>query len=93
MHKPIELTYIFEPIIDQCQGCARIITQTSFGVRPNVYLVPEVRYCKACQVPSAKWKNGHCNLATGDMFRGKSQVIESKINPMKASKQKYKVKK
>ena len=90
MHKPIELTYIFEPIIDQCRGCARIITQTSFEVKPNVYLVPEVKYCKACQVPSAKWKNGNCNLAS-HVQRAKEDF--KAIDPLKASKQKFKVKK
>ena len=90
MHKPIELTYVFEPIIDKCQGCARIVTQTSFEVRPNVYLVPETKYCTSCQVPSAKWKNGNCNLSTHIQ---RAQGIESKIDPLKASKQKYKVKK
>ena len=86
---PIELTYVFEPIIDQCQGCTRIITQTSFEVKPNVYLVPETKYCKSCQVPSAKWKNGNCNLASHVQ---RAQGVESKINPMKVSKQAYKKK-
>jgi len=91
MHKPIELTYVFEPIIDQCQGCSRIITQTSFEIKPNVYLVPETKYCKSCQVPSAKWKNGPCNLNTH--FQRSASGIEFKVDPLKASRQKYKVKK
>jgi hypothetical protein len=59
-------------IVEQCKGCGRTLEISSGW------------YCTACPEPTAKWKNGNCNLAT----HVSSSMAEStqKINPLKASK-------
>jgi hypothetical protein len=63
---------LFNPIIDKCEGCERIIEVT------------EAKYCRTYVMPQAKWKNGICNFAT----HVKPEIITTKvkINPLKASK-------
>jgi len=66
-----------EPITEKCEGCARILVQ--FGIRQNT--------CTACCFPTAKWKNGICNLATHVRKGMSDERAESKmLNPLKASK-------
>lgn len=58
--------------VDACDGCGRKIAFDSGW------------FCSACPEPSAKWKSGHCNLAT-HVARGAAEN-KQKINPLKASK-------
>jgi len=64
----------FEPIVEQCTGCDCI------NVGPA-----GLAHCKKCYVPSAKWRNGKCNLASHIVLVAK---VEDKkmLNPLKASK-------
>jgi hypothetical protein len=65
---------IFEPIVEQCTGCDFTVT----GPEPGP------AHCSKCLVPSAKWKNGKCNLAS---HVGLAKVEDKKmLNPLKASK-------
>jgi hypothetical protein len=59
-------------VVEACNGCGRSQEYTSGW------------FCASCPEPSAKWKNGKCNLATHVTI----QVVASKakINPLKASK-------
>ena len=61
-----------KPIIESCEGCKRII-ENEVG-----------KYCNAYPEPSARWKNGSCNLATHVTIVSTKKV--QKINPIKASK-------
>lgn len=63
---------IFNPVIDDCDGCDRIVEFES------------KKYCKTYSAPAAKWKLGICNFAT----HKKPEIISVKIrvNPIKASK-------
>lgn len=63
---------ICHQIVEQCEGCNRG-AQFSTGW-----------YCTACPEPSAKWKNGNCNLASHVSMV--SSTTKNKINPLKASK-------
>ena len=63
---------ICHQIVEQCQGCNRG-TELSSGW-----------YCTACPDPSAKWKNGNCNLASH--VNSETVSVKTKINPLKASK-------
>ncbi|MDZ7640824.1 MAG: PxxKW family cysteine-rich protein [Desulfurivibrio sp.] len=62
----------FQPIIDQCDGCNRVVE------------VDATRYCQTYTSPAAKWRLGYCNFAT----HAKPEISSSavKINPLKASK-------
>jgi hypothetical protein len=68
----IYTTGIFNPIIDKCEGCERVIE------------VESQKICKTFTSPAAKWKLGLCNFAT----HVKPEIITStvKVNPLKASK-------
>lgn len=59
-------------VVEPCDGCGRK-QEFSSGW-----------FCSACPEPSAKWKNGNCNLAT----HVQTEVVTKtqKINPLKASK-------
>ncbi len=60
------------PVIEKCDGCKRT-SEFESGV-----------FCVPCPEPSAKWKNGNCNLATHVSTVAASK--KQKINPIKASK-------
>jgi hypothetical protein len=62
----------FQPIIDKCEGCGRIVEQE------------EVQYCKSYLYPAAKWKLGLCNFATH--AKPEIDIIKVRINPLKAAK-------
>ena len=62
----------FQPIIDKCNGCGRIVEQEG------------VEYCKSYLYPSAKWKLGLCNFATH--AKPEINVVKVRINPLKAAK-------
>ncbi len=62
---------VCNPIIDKCEGCARVIEFSS------------EKYCVSNPGPELKWKNGNCNLATHVVVEAKKK---QKINPIKASK-------
>jgi len=63
---------IFNPIVEKCDGCDRVIE------------VEAQKYCKTYSAPSAKWKLGICNFAS----HVKPEILTSKVkvNPLKASK-------
>ena len=63
---------ICQQIVEHCSGCNR---QIEFG---------EGWYCSACPEPSAKWRNGACNLASH--VRNTAAETKNKVNPLKASK-------
>ncbi len=63
---------LFKPVIEQCEGCERIITADS------------ANYCKTYASPQAKWKLGICNFATHK--KPETLVVKVKVNPLKASK-------
>ncbi len=65
-------------IIESCKGCERT---EEFSTK---------WYCTACPEPSARWKNGRCNMATH--VRGEAAGAAQKINPLKASKRAHKKK-
>lgn len=62
----------FQPIIDKCEGCGRIVVQE------------EVQYCKSYLIPAAKWRLGLCNFATH--VKPEINIIKTRINPLKAAK-------
>ena len=62
----------FQPIIDKCQGCGRIVEQE------------DVQYCRSYLIPAAKWKLGLCNFATH--VKPEIDIIKTRINPLKAAK-------
>ena len=65
---------ICQQIVEQCSGCGRQGQYSSAW------------YCSACPDPSAKWRNGICNLATHVSASVPSSETKQKINPLKASK-------
>lgn len=62
----------FQPVIDKCEGCGRIVKQEG------------VEYCKSYMYPQSKWKLGLCNFATH--AKPEINVIKTRINPLKAAK-------
>lgn len=62
----------FQPIIDKCEGCGRIVEQTG------------VKYCKSYVNPAAKWKLGFCNFATH--AKPEINIVKTRVNPLKAAK-------
>ncbi len=62
----------FQPIIDKCEGCGRIVEQE------------EVLYCASYLYPATKWKLGFCNFATH--AKPEINIITVRINPLKAAK-------
>ena len=62
----------FDPIVEKCEGCERIIE------------VKSTKYCKAYALPEAKWRLGICNFATH--VKPEITIAAAKINPLKASK-------
>jgi hypothetical protein len=63
---------LFNPIIDKCEGCERIVEAGS------------VKYCQTYVMPAAKWKLSICNFATH--VKPEIATILTKVNPLKASK-------
>lgn len=68
----IYTTGIFNPIIDKCNGCDRVIEVESQMI------------CKTYTSPAAKWKVGICNFASH--VRPEVSTSKVKVNPLKASK-------
>ena len=63
---------VFHPVIDKCEGCARIRDFEG------------AQYCSSYPLPNAKWSMGICNFAThAKVSTGGAQA---KVNPLKASK-------
>jgi hypothetical protein len=62
----------FNPIIEKCDGCDRIIE------------VDNSKYCQTYALPDAKWKLGICNFATH--VKPEIKVVKIKVNPLKAAK-------
>lgn len=62
----------FQPVIDKCNGCGRIVNQDG------------VEYCNSYLYPEAKWKLGLCNFATH--AKPEINVVKVRINPLKAAK-------
>lgn len=62
----------FQPIIEQCDGCERIVEQDS------------AKYCRTYRSPEAKWRLGLCNFATH--AKPELKLIKVRVNPLKASK-------
>ena len=62
----------FQPVIDKCDGCDRIVEENS------------TNYCKTYVNPAAKWRLGICNFATH--AKPEIKVVKVRINPLKAAK-------
>ncbi len=62
----------FQPVIDECDGCDRIVEEDS------------AKYCRTYLNPAAKWRLGICNFATHK--KPEIKVVKVRINPLKASK-------
>ncbi|MFH1217402.1 MAG: PxxKW family cysteine-rich protein [Pseudomonadota bacterium] len=62
----------FNPIIEACEGCDRIIEANSN------------KYCQTYAYPESKWRLGFCNFATHK--KPEITVGTAKVNPLKASK-------
>ncbi len=62
---------IFQPIIDKCEGCARV---REFEGQS---------FCSSYPMPTAKWSLGTCNFST---HARATQAAQAKVNPLKASK-------
>jgi len=62
----------FQPIIDKCEGCERIIEEVG------------KQFCKSYINPEAKWRLGICNFATH--AKPEIKVTKVRINPLKAAK-------
>ena len=59
-------------ILDECEGCDRVVESTIGKV------------CSVAPSPGAKWAKGLCNMATHRKVE--IQSVETKVNPLKASK-------
>ena len=62
----------FQPIIEKCDGCDRIVEENSS------------QYCKTYVNPTAKWHLGICNFATH--AKPEIEVVTVRVNPLKAAK-------
>ena len=62
----------FQPIIDKCDGCERIVEEDS------------AKYCRTYREPEAKWRLGLCNFATHK--KPELKLVKVRVNPLKASK-------
>ena len=65
-------TRSFQPIIEECNGCDRIVEEESSN------------YCKTYVNPAAKWRLGMCNFATH--AKPEIKIVKIRINPLKAAK-------
>jgi hypothetical protein len=59
-------------IVEACDGCERV-AESEIGT-----------VCKDYPAPAKKWANGLCNFATHQKV--KIENVETKVNPLKASK-------
>jgi hypothetical protein len=62
----------FNPIIDKCEGCERIVEANNN------------KYCQTFAFPDAKWRLGICNFATHK--KPEIAVSTIRVNPLKAAK-------
>ena len=62
---------LFQPVIDKCEGCARIRDFQG------------AHYCSSYPMPTAKWALGVCNFST---HMKAAVAAAAKVNPLKASK-------
>jgi hypothetical protein len=62
----------FQPIIDKCDGCGRVVEQDG------------TQFCTSYLYPAEKWKLGICNFATH--AKPEITVTTVRINPLKAAK-------
>jgi len=65
-------TVSFQPVVEQCQGCERIISDEG------------TTHCTTYVNPAAKWRVGICNFATH--AKPEIKVVKVRINPLKAAK-------
>jgi len=65
-------TVTFQPIIEQCEGCERIVNEDGNA------------HCATYINPAAKWRLGICNFATH--AKPEIKVVKVRINPLKAAK-------
>ena len=65
-------TVAFQPVIDQCEGCDRIVKEG------------DTAHCATYINPAAKWRLGICNFATH--AKPEIKVVKVRINPLKAAK-------
>ena len=63
---------MFEPVIDKCEGCERIVAEDGAS------------FCSTYKHPAAKWRLGICNFATHT--KPEIKVVKVRINPLKAAK-------
>jgi len=59
-------------IVENCEGCTRIV-EFETG-----------KYCSSFRNPRQKWHKGSCSMSSH--VKKTPQVVEQKINPLKASK-------
>lgn len=62
----------FLPIIEQCEGCERIVETDG------------TKYCNTYLNPPAKWRIGLCNFATH--AKPEVSLVKVRVNPLKAAK-------
>lgn len=71
-----QLQLIKQPIVEQCytgeKKCSKIVVENN------------ISYCKSYAFPTAKWRNGLCNMA--DHLEIEVKKDSKKVNPLKASK-------
>lgn len=65
-------TGLFNPIVDKCDGCERVVETNN------------TKYCQTYVLPEAKWKLSICNFATH--VKPEIATSQTKVNPLKASK-------
>jgi hypothetical protein len=69
-----------EPIVDQCKGCGKIVSNITNNEITNVV-------CAMYLMPNSKWRIGNCPGAT----HLEKEILEiKKVDPLKASKMKMK---
>jgi len=70
-----QLQLMKQPIVEQCiageKCCSKVVVEG------------EKSFCKSYAFPTAKWKNGNCNMADHLIIEKKDS---KKVNPLKASK-------
>ncbi len=64
------------PIVEQCQGCERILTLTE-GV-----------FCAVAPDPAIKWRRGSCNMATHKKAGAKNGEAKVRVGQQKQKKKK-----
>jgi hypothetical protein len=83
-----QLQIMKQPVLIQCGGekmCSKVDLETPFTasiVEGGGEFLPH--YCKVYAFPTAKWRNGNCNMA--DHLEIETKKDTKKVNPLKASK-------